>query len=362
MIRKNWTLGVFGITVILILGFLALPTSAGTYNITHSDSIGDVVNEDTSETAVGYDYIDITTIELIDNEDGTVTGEMTLNDNVDEDGSIYTFFIADMDDWENNYIFGTYQDGIGIIWYVPNDISSAVMAGVSVSEDTITYEFDLTGITYNDLDIGGGATYTDDSGAEEIDYTDYAGYMEDLIQGGNGGNGGSSDTDEWSFTFIGSDVNIAGPDDVYYEGTFTIDKSKSPKEIDIEIVDNSIHPDLNGETSLGIYKLDGTKLTLSMSEPGDSNRPTTFTEEENNMVWQLTYFGGPDDGATELEGIWTGIDDYEDASDGENGGGGDKKDDDDDGGGFLPGFEAVFLITAMGLAVIAVSSTARFRK
>ena len=57
-----------------------------------------------------------------------------------------------------------------------------------------------------------------------------------------------------------------------YKGTFSIDPSKKPKTIDIKFTEG---PE-NGNTSLGIYELDGDDLKLCLSVT-TKERPTEFT-------------------------------------------------------------------------------------
>jgi uncharacterized protein (TIGR03067 family) len=57
-----------------------------------------------------------------------------------------------------------------------------------------------------------------------------------------------------------------------YKGTFSIDSSKSPKTIDIKFTEG---PE-KGNTSLGIYELDGDDLKLCLTVTA-KERPTEFT-------------------------------------------------------------------------------------
>ena len=57
-----------------------------------------------------------------------------------------------------------------------------------------------------------------------------------------------------------------------YKGTFSIDPSKKPKTIDIKFTEG---PE-NGNTSLGIYELDGDDLKLCLSVT-TKERPTEFS-------------------------------------------------------------------------------------
>lgn len=348
---NKWIITILGLIAMLILGSFAIPitggeTRANEFDKKYTDPADDVAYM--TDTSSDYPEIDILSIETVDNGVDEVVGTMVLATTVDTT-STYYFEIGDADDWDNT-IEGTYSYGIGMITYADD---STVYTGVTAADDTITWIFDraeLDGITNFEI-YGSTLTY---SGIEL--WVDWAGYDEDNGNGGNGGNG--VEPGDWTFAFTDNDVNIAGPSMEGYEGTFTLDTSKSPKEIDIVITDNSIDPSYNGETSVGIYKLNGDKLTISMSEPGETVRPTTYTDEGNNMVWQLTLLSG-DTGATELEGIWTGDEKYEtelpDEKDDDSGGS--KKKDDD--GGFLPGFEAVIVLAAFGIAMAVAGTTWR---
>jgi RNA polymerase sigma factor (sigma-70 family) len=59
-----------------------------------------------------------------------------------------------------------------------------------------------------------------------------------------------------------------------FEAEFKLDPSKDPRQIDVTIQKG---PDAEkGMTALGIYKLDGDKLTIHACHPGDGQRPTDF--------------------------------------------------------------------------------------
>jgi RNA polymerase sigma factor (sigma-70 family) len=65
-------------------------------------------------------------------------------------------------------------------------------------------------------------------------------------------------------------------EDIRAEGTFKIDTTKKPATIDYKIV-SSIDKGSIGKTSLGIFKLDGDKLTVCRTWPDNDDRPTEFT-------------------------------------------------------------------------------------
>jgi uncharacterized protein (TIGR03067 family) len=92
----------------------------------------------------------------------------------------------------------------------------------------------------------------------------------------------------WSFEFSGNDIKITAPSpQMCIEGTFTLDPSADPKEIDIKI-NKAGSPQFQGLTSLGIYKIEDIVLTLVLAEPGNNTRPQTFSSGGGAMVFVLT--------------------------------------------------------------------------
>jgi len=71
------------------------------------------------------------------------------------------------------------------------------------------------------------------------------------------------------------------------EGTFTLDPSADPKEIDIKIK-KSGSPQFQGRTSFGIYKIEDIVLTIALSEPGSNDRPQEFSTAGGAMVIRVT--------------------------------------------------------------------------
>jgi uncharacterized protein (TIGR03067 family) len=65
-------------------------------------------------------------------------------------------------------------------------------------------------------------------------------------------------------------------EEVVEEGEYTIDDSKSPKTIDFEIKKGRDE----GKKQIGIFKIDGDKLTMVVAEAGEKDRPTSFKIEE----------------------------------------------------------------------------------
>ncbi len=73
--------------------------------------------------------------------------------------------------------------------------------------------------------------------------------------------------------FDGETFSVADHGHVEEKGTFKLDPSKNPKEIDLR------HRDRNNDekTVLGIYTWDGENLKLCLGEPGGGTRPKDFT-------------------------------------------------------------------------------------
>ena len=97
-----------------------------------------------------------------------------------------------------------------------------------------------------------------------------------------GGYGG-----EWSFVISMGKVEVKGPESESYSGAVTLNTKTNPKQADFKI-DKCSLPQYVGETSLGIYKLEGKKLTLATSEPGSLNRPAFFDSTGGVMLFSLT--------------------------------------------------------------------------
>jgi uncharacterized protein (TIGR03067 family) len=72
----------------------------------------------------------------------------------------------------------------------------------------------------------------------------------------------------FKFKFDGKDY-INSAMDQSEEGGYKIDSSKSPKTIDFDIKTGND----KGKKQLGVYKLDGDKLTIVASMAGDTERP-----------------------------------------------------------------------------------------
>ena len=87
---------------------------------------------------------------------------------------------------------------------------------------------------------------------------------------------------EHSLVFEGDKFSVKKGDKVMVKGTFKVDASKKPKEIDMEIADGP--DDVKGKTAQGIYKLEGDELSWCVDEPGSGNRPKEFATKEGTKT------------------------------------------------------------------------------
>jgi uncharacterized protein (TIGR03067 family) len=84
---------------------------------------------------------------------------------------------------------------------------------------------------------------------------------------------------EFKFKFDGKEYVNSAPGQSE-EGGYTIDSSKSPKTIDFDIKTGGD----KGKKQLGVYKLDGDKLTIVASLAVDTERPKSIEPGANDPV------------------------------------------------------------------------------
>ena len=96
--------------------------------------------------------------------------------------------------------------------------------------------------------------------------------------------GGQSAPDEFlkdfKFTFEEKTYTNVVNDDVIEEGEYTIDDSKSPKTIDFDIKKGQDE----GKKQIGIFKIEGDKMTIVIAEAGEKDRPNSFKVEEGSSL------------------------------------------------------------------------------
>ena len=101
---------------------------------------------------------------------------------------------------------------------------------------------------------------------------------------------GATDGDyggQWTFVISTGKVEIKGPDSIFYSGTVTLNTKTNPKQVNFKIY-NCSQPEYIGETSLGIYKLDGDRLSVAASEPGYMSRPAFLESGGGATLFPLT--------------------------------------------------------------------------
>jgi uncharacterized protein (TIGR03067 family) len=71
-----------------------------------------------------------------------------------------------------------------------------------------------------------------------------------------------------------------------YVAKIKLDAKASPRAVDFTISEGP--EDLTGKTVVGIYKIDGDKLTICLSAPGRDERPTEFKAvEDETYLFEL---------------------------------------------------------------------------
>ena len=83
---------------------------------------------------------------------------------------------------------------------------------------------------------------------------------------------------ETSLTFTGGKYTAKMGDKVVEEGTYTTGSAGKAKTVDFMI---RVGKD-KGKKQLGIYKLEGDTLTMSMSAAGAPNRPAGFVSKKGS--------------------------------------------------------------------------------
>ena len=87
-----------------------------------------------------------------------------------------------------------------------------------------------------------------------------------------------------TLTLTGDRFKTQRGDQVLFDSTYTIDASKEPNQIDMI----STEGELKGKPGLGIYKLDGEKLTLCYTLPG-KERPTKFESPPKSGIYLIEW-------------------------------------------------------------------------
>jgi uncharacterized protein (TIGR03067 family) len=89
-------------------------------------------------------------------------------------------------------------------------------------------------------------------------------------------------------TFEGDTFTIQRKGAVIIKGTFKVDASKKPKEIDLDIKE-SPNGQNDGKTAKGIYELDGDQLKWCTAPPGKDERPAEFASPQGSQRLFVTF-------------------------------------------------------------------------
>lgn len=92
----------------------------------------------------------------------------------------------------------------------------------------------------------------------------------------------------WTISFKGTSLDAVGPseNESYMGKVVSIDSQANPKMIDIKITGSRAGQVL-GKTSLGIFKMEGSLLTLCSSRPGSKRRPSSFHPKGGSRCFDL---------------------------------------------------------------------------
>jgi uncharacterized protein (TIGR03067 family) len=96
------------------------------------------------------------------------------------------------------------------------------------------------------------------------------------------------DDEDHRLIFDGNKFRIKRGDQPIIQGTFKLDPSKKPKQIDMKITEdeNGKH---KGQTALGIFALDGDTLKWCIAEPGTTERPKEFSAPADTKLMFITF-------------------------------------------------------------------------
>jgi len=86
-----------------------------------------------------------------------------------------------------------------------------------------------------------------------------------------------ADTEDLRIVFDGDNFSVKRGDETMIKGTFKLDPSKNPKEVDLEVQGGIKAEGDIGKTAQGIYILKGDELKLCVLHPGGTDRPSEFS-------------------------------------------------------------------------------------
>lgn len=74
---------------------------------------------------------------------------------------------------------------------------------------------------------------------------------------------------------------------LYYKGTFTLNETTTPKQIDFLVKESSV-AEYNGTSARAIYEIEKGKFRFASYNPGDTERPSDFNEPGGFPIFDLT--------------------------------------------------------------------------
>jgi uncharacterized protein (TIGR03067 family) len=116
-----------------------------------------------------------------------------------------------------------------------------------------------------------------------------------LVSAASGGGDAKGELDKFKGMWVGetdgkkvelkltaTDFDITFDGTLNFKGTFKIDPSKKPKQVDMTVKEGGMGFD--GKTALGVYELDGDTLKWCTNFPGADNRPKGVDDKEGHMA------------------------------------------------------------------------------
>lgn len=148
------------------------------------------------------------------------------------------------------------------------------LAASAVGEIADTCEGDFD----HDSDVDGSdlAIFAADFGRTDCEAQILGTWIGDEVSGSPG---------NWACVFSCNNLEVIGSEE-WNRGTFSLNKNSDPYQIDFFIT-ASDNPDNVGKTSLGIYQIAESTLTIAFYPAGNTTRPSSFTPDGTSRVWIL---------------------------------------------------------------------------
>ena len=109
----------------------------------------------------------------------------------------------------------------------------------------------------------------------------------DLLQGTWTGTEPGGGPGEWTMIISGNTINTKSPGGRDYTGILKLNPDVDPKQTD-HVIEKSASEQYVGKVALGIYKIEGDKLTMALNEPDSTLRPTQFERGNGTRLFVMT--------------------------------------------------------------------------